>query len=40
MKKITVYDTEADALEAKANELDMTVAEVIEMLCEYLEEIE
>lgn len=40
MKAIYVYDIEAEALEKKAEELDTTVAEIIEQLCDYLEEVE
>lgn len=40
MKYISVYDIEAEAIEKKADELGMTTAEIIEQLCEYLDEIE
>ena len=40
MRRIEVYDIEADALERKAEELDTTIAEIIEQLCEYLDEVE
>lgn len=40
MKRIEVYDIEAKALEAKAEALNTTVAEIVEMLCEYLDEVE
>ena len=35
MKTITVYDTEADAIERLAERNDMTTAEIVEMLIEY-----
>jgi hypothetical protein len=38
MTKITVYDIEAEALEKIADANDTTVAEVVEMLMEYAEE--
>lgn len=38
MKKILVYDIEADELEKIADTNDTTVAEVVEMLMEYAEE--
>lgn len=38
MTNITVYDVEAEALEKIAYANDTTVAEVIEMLMEYAEE--
>ena len=38
MKKITVYDIEAEELEKIADVNDTTVAEVVEMLMEYAEE--
>jgi hypothetical protein len=38
MKKILVYDIEADELEKIADANDTTVAEVVEMLMEYAEE--
>lgn len=40
MTRIEVYDIEADALERKAEELDTTIAEIIEQLCEHLDEVE
>lgn len=40
MKRIEVYDIEEKLLEQKADEMDTTIAELIEMLCEYLPEIE
>ena len=40
MTNISVYDIEANALEKKAEELDISIAEIIEQLCEYLDEIE
>lgn len=40
MKYISVYDIEADAIERKTEELGTTVAEIIEQLCDYLDEIE
>lgn len=40
MTRIEVYDTEAKLLEQKADELDTTIAELVEMLCDYLSEIE
>jgi hypothetical protein len=38
MKNILVYDIEADELEKIADANDTTVAEVVEMLMEYAEE--
>lgn len=38
MTKITVYDIEAKELEKIADANDTTVAEVVEMLMEYAEE--
>ena len=38
MTKITVYDLEAEALEKIADANDTTVAEVVEMLMAYAEE--
>ena len=38
MQKILVYDIEAEALEKIADANDTTVAEVVEMLMEYVEE--
>lgn len=38
MTKILVYDIEAEALEEIADANDTTVAEVVEMLMEYAEE--
>lgn len=38
MTKITVYDIEAEELEKIADVNDTTVAEVIEMLMDYVEE--
>ncbi len=38
MQKILVYDIEAEALEKIADANDTTVAEVVEMLMEYAEE--
>ena len=38
MTKITVYDIEAEELEKIADVNDTTVAEVVEMLMEYAEE--
>lgn len=38
MQKILVYDIEANELEKIADENDTTVAEVVEMLMEYVEE--
>lgn len=40
MTAITIYDTEADALEKKAEELGTSIAEIIEQLCEYLDDVE
>lgn len=40
MTRIEVYDTEAEALRDKAEQMDMTIAELVEMLCEYLPEVE
>ena len=38
MQKILVYDIEAEALEKIADANDTTVAEVVEMLMEYADE--
>ena len=38
MTKILVYDVDAEALEKIADANDTTVAEVVEMLMEYAEE--
>lgn len=38
MTNITVYDTEAKALEEIADRNDMTVAEIVEMLIEYADD--
>lgn len=35
MKYITVYDVEADELEKLAEDNDTTIAEIVEMLMEY-----
>lgn len=40
MTRIEIYDTEAEALERKAEQMDVTIAELVEMLCDYLHEIE
>ena len=38
MRKITVYDIEAEDLEEIADANDITVADVVEMLMAYVEE--
>ena len=38
MTNITVYDIEAEDLEKIADENDITIADVVEMLMEYSEE--
>ena len=38
MQNITVYDIEAEELERIADENDTTIAEVVEMLLEYAED--
>ena len=38
MKNITAYDAEANLLEEVAERNNLTVAEVVEALCDYLEE--
>ena len=38
MTNISIYDVEAEQLEKIADANDTTVAEVVEMLCEYVEE--
>ena len=38
MTNITVYDTEAKALEEMAERNDMTVASIVEMLIEYADD--
>ena len=38
MTNITIYDTEAQALEQMAERNDMTVAELVEMLMEYADD--
>lgn len=38
MKNITVYDIEADELEKIADANDTTVAEILELLLQYAEE--
>lgn len=38
MKEITVYDIEAEELEKIADANDTTIAEVVEMLMDYVEE--
>ena len=38
MKEIRVYDIEAERLEELAEKNDMTIAELVEMLMEYEEE--
>ena len=40
MTYIAVYDIDAKELERKADELDTTIAEIIEQLCDYLGEVE
>ena len=40
MTNITIYDLEAKALAEKAEELDITIAELVEQLCEFLDECE
>lgn len=40
MTNISVYDTEATLLEKKADEMGTTVAELIEQLCDFLDEVE
>lgn len=39
MTNVLIYDDIAEDIEAKAEELDTTPAEVVAMLCEYLDEI-
>lgn len=39
MTRISAYDIEAELIERIADENDTTTAEVIEALCEYLEEV-
>ena len=39
MKKICVYDTEAEAIERICEDNDVTEAELIEMLMDYIDEI-
>ncbi len=39
MKSINVYDTEADKLEIIAEKNDISVAEIVEMLMEHIEEV-
>lgn len=38
MTNITVYDTEAETIQRVADDNDITVAEVIEMLIDYVED--
>jgi hypothetical protein len=38
MKNILVYDIEADEIEKIADENDMSIAEIIEMLMDYAED--
>lgn len=41
MKAIYIYDTEREALEKKSDECGLSIAEIIEQLCDnYLDEIE
>lgn len=40
MTKITVYDDVANALEAKADEMDTTIAEVVDALMDFINELE
>ena len=40
MKKIEVYDDNAEAIEKKAEELDVSVAYIIDALIDYLGEVE
>ena len=39
MTNLTVYDVEAELINKVADVNDTTVAEVIEALCEYIEEV-
>lgn len=39
MKKISVYDTEAEAIERICDDNDITEAELIEMLMDYIDEV-
>lgn len=39
MTKITVYDDVAEALEAKAEDMDTTVAEVVDALMDFINEL-
>ena len=39
MQNILVYDTEAEALEKIADANDITVAEIVEMLIEHIEQV-
>lgn len=38
MTDITIYDTEAEIIEKVSEKNNITVAEVVEMLCDYLDE--
>lgn len=38
MQNILIYDVEAEAIEKVCDANDMTEAEVVEMLCEYLDD--
>ena len=38
MTNITIYDTEAETIQRVADENDVTVAEIIEMLIDYVED--
>ena len=38
MTKITVYNADADTIEKVSDDNDITEAEVVAILCEYLEE--
>lgn len=39
MQNINIYDTEAERIEKVAEANDMTVAEIVEIMCEYLDDI-
>ena len=38
MTNITIYDSEAESIERIAEANDMTIAEIVESLCEYIDD--
>ena len=40
MTIIEVFDSDAEEIETKARELNLSIEEIIELLCEHMDEIE